>query len=389
MKQALALVMGGGIGLAGCTSAPSNAEPDAGMAEPDAHEMVDTTPLSIEALGVSGFVLRRGGDAVLTAPLFTRQRAIDVALNLPLQSDTAKIDAGMAGVVMTDIKAIVSGHAHFDHFMDVPHIMSKAPSSIAYTNLSGRHMLSALAPDRPGCTNALQGPMLSRDRVIAVDDQLASFVDYTNCPSLKPAGAPLEGRWMSVPGSNVRLMPVCSVHPAQIGPYHFGEGSVDEDQCQLPGAAAEWLEGLTIAFLIDFLDATGEPAFRVFYQDAPTDSPIGHVPLTVLNDKAVDVALLCVGSADAVENHPTEIVGNIKPRFALSSHWEDFFNEPGPTPDPIPFLDLEGYIARAEAALPLPADAQLVVDGWEQDVRHVLVQPGTSFEVPMDPTLTK
>jgi len=383
----LALVVGGGFTL-GCNSSAPDVAPDAAGHDVDAAIAKDTSPLEIQALGVSGFVLRRGGESVLTAPLFTRQRAIDVALNLPLQPNTAKIDAGMANVAMNDIKAIVSGHAHFDHFMDVPYVMSKATNSIAYTNLTGRHILSALAPDRPGCTNSVNpSAMLPRSRVIAVDDELASYVDYTNCPSMKPPGANLEGRWMNVPGTKIRLMPVCSLHPPQIGPYHFGEGAINEDQCELPPAAAEWLEGLTIAFLIDFLDDNGKPAFRVFYQDAPTDTPIGHVPLTILSDKTVDVALLCVGSTDAVENHPGEIIANIKPRFALSSHWEDFFNEPGPTPEPIPFLDLDGYVERANAALPPPADAQLVVDGWEQDIRHVLVMPGTQFEVPMEPAL--
>lgn len=361
-------------------------EPDAATTTPDAPSVVDTSPLQIQALGVSGFVLRRGSDSVLTAPLFTRQSAIEVALNLPLDPDTAAIDAGMASVALTDIRAIVSGHAHYDHFMDVPHVLSKAPNALAYTNLSGRRMLAALAPDRPGCANAAPPTsMVPRDRVIAVDDELASYVDYTNCPGLKPAGAPLAGRWIDVPGANVRLMPVCSMHPAQIGPYHFGEGSIDRDQCELPGNAAGWLEGLTVAFVIDFLDTDGAPAFRVFYQDAPTDAPIGHVPDALIAEKRVDVALLCVGSTDSVENHPRAILANVQPRFALSSHWEDFFADAGPMPQPIPLLDLDGYLERVQDALPPSPDLPLVVDGEPHDGRHVLVLPGSRFEVPLAP----
>lgn len=370
---------------AACDAPAALSMPDALAPSVDAPAVVDASPLSIHALGVSGFVLRRGADTVMTAPMFTRQSAVAVGLNLPLDADTAAIDAGLTGVPLADVRAILSGHAHYDHFIDVPHILSQAPAAVAYTNLSGRHMLAALAPDRPGCSNVVAGPMLARNRVIAVDDELASHVDYTNCASLKPTGAPLEGRWMQVAGANVRLMPICSMHPAQVGPYHFGEGSVDEDQCELPSAASGWKEGLTISFVIDFLDDAGEPAFRVFYQDSPTDAPIGHVPAAVLAEKAVDVALLCVGATDSVQNHPGAIVANLAPRFALSSHWEDFFQDATAMPRPIPLLDLDGYLQRAAAALPAPADAALTIDGSPSFDRHVLVQPGTRFDVPLAP----
>jgi hypothetical protein len=255
--------------------------------------------------------------------------------------------------------------------MDVPHILTKAPSAAVYTNLTGRHVLAALAPDRPtSCTNAAPTPGLPRDRVIAMDDALASHVDYTNGPMQRPAGAPLEGSWLYVPNSHVRLMAFCSQHPAQVGPYHFGEGAIDSDQCALPSAASGWLEGQTLGFVIDFLDDHGKPAFRVFYQDAPTNPPIGHLTTDVLAEKQVDLALLCVGSADAVENHPTDIINHLQPRFALSGHWEDFFQPMSAPPKPIPLLDLDAYMERAEAALP---------------GHHTLVQPGARFMVPSEP----
>ena len=356
----------------GCTTPQTMAvAPDAAVPDIDAAVVVvEPSPLEIHAFGVQGFLLRHGDDVVMTAPLFTRQSAIEVTFNVSLSADTAAIDAGLADEPLADVRAIISGHAHYDHFMDVPYILTKAPSATAYTNLTGRHMLAALAPDRPTCANAPASPTLPRDRVIAMDDALASHVDYTNCPAQRPAGAPLEGSWLYVPNSNVRLMAFCSMHPAQVGPYHFGEGSIDQDQCELPRAAAGWLEGQTLAFVIDFLDDAGTPAFRVFYQDAPTNPPIGNVPPALLGDKQVDVALLCVGSADSVDDHPTTILSNVQPRFALSGHWEDFFQAANATPQPIPLLNLDGYLQRAEAALP---------------GRHTLVQPGSRLMVPFEP----
>ena len=120
-------------------------------------------------------------------------------------------------------------------------------------------------------------------------------------------------------------MPIRSMHPAQVGPYHFGAGSIDSDLCELPSAASGWLEGQTYALLIDFLDDGGQPIFRVFYEDAPTNPPIADVPAAVLAEKQVDVALLCVGSSDDVDDYPTHTLTTMNPRFALSGHWEDFF----------------------------------------------------------------
>jgi hypothetical protein len=284
-------------------------------------------------------------------------------------------------VSLADVRAVLSGHAHYDHFIDVPHILAQAPNALALTNLTGRHILAALAPDRPSCTNAHPAQTLPRDRVIAVDDPLASYVDYTNCPSLKPAGAPLEGRWLDIPGANVRVYAVCSMHPAQVGPYHFGEGSIDSDQCELPAAASGWKEGLTVGFVIDFLDAAHQPAFRVFYQDAPVEAPIGFVPASILADKRVDVALLCVGSSNNVDNYPANILGNLSPRYALDGHWEDFFQPEGSMPQPIPFLDVGTYMSDADGALPGPPDAPLTIDGEPQATRNSLVQPGTRYVV--------
>ena len=359
------------------TDGPSQVDPDAPPAV--------IAPLEVSALGVQGFALRYGNDTVLTAPLFTRQSMFDVALNAPITPDAQAIDDGLAGIPLDQIRAVVSGHAHYDHFLDVPYVLSRAPNAVAYTNLTGRNMLAALAPDRPaGCTNT-PGTPLARSRVVALDDTLASKVDWTNCPELKPPGVPLAGSWVAVPSSHVRVMAFCSMHPDQVGPFHFGKGSIADEQCELPVAASGWLEGQTLALLIDFLDDDGKPVHRVFYQDAPTDAPIGQVPAAILAERTVDLALLCVGSNDAVANEPTAILENIHPRYALSGHWEDFFQDASSPPQLLPFLDLETYNARANAALAGPPDGGFVVDAIPSATRHVVAQPGMRISVPSRP----
>ena len=365
--------------------APDAPAPDAPVADaaPDARAL-DTTPLEIDALGVQGFVLRRGHDIVMTAPLFTRQDEVSVTLNLPIAPDTAAIDSHLAGVTLADVRAIVSGHAHYDHLLDVPHVAAIAPGAQILTNLTGRHVLAALAPDRDAsCTSAPASPALDRARVIAMDDPFDNHVDYTNCPEQVPPGGMPAATWLPL-GPHARAIALCSMHPAQVaGIYHFGAGSIDSDQCDVPAAAAGWLEGQTLAYLIDFLDDAGQPVLRIYYQDAPTNAPLGFAPPALLADHPVDVALLCVGSYDAVTNDPQAVIASLAPRYAISGHWEDFFQPVDATPQPIPLLDVPTYVSRAEAMLPPPSDAPLVVDGMPTDARHVLAQPGMHVTVPL------
>jgi hypothetical protein len=83
-------------------------------------------------------------------------------------------------------------------------------------------------------------------------------------------------------------------------------------------------------------------------------------------------------------DHPAPIVANLTPRFALSGHWEDFFQPRSAPPQPIPLLDLPRYIAAAEAAMAGTAEAGFVVDGAESASRHVLARPGMRLSVPAE-----
>jgi L-ascorbate metabolism protein UlaG (beta-lactamase superfamily) len=379
---------------AGCSSGPAQppGTPDGTMADAPVAPPIDAPPgvigpLEVHFIGVQGWVLRHRGETVLTAPMYTRGSVLDVSIGNPVPVDTAAIDAGLAAIELGDVKAIVSGHAHYDHLMDVPHIMmNQAPDATLFANLSARHLLAAVAPDRaPGCSGPDPTQTIDRARVIALDDPIASAVDYRNCPELRPPGAPLEGSWVRAPGSNIRIYPICSVHPDQFLFIHFGEGNIEEDQCELPPRPNDWLEGHTLAYVIDFLDDNDQPAFRVFYQDSPTDLPIGHPPADVIADKAVDLALLCVGSTNQVMDHPETIVAALQPRFALSGHWEDFFQPLGGPPQPILFLDVAAYDARADGAMPGTADPPMTVDGVPTAARHVRPVPGTRFVVPPAP----
>lgn len=376
-KRAGWMVAGMGLAFVGCLGVPATEPVDSAPIEPG-----DPDALEVKFLGVGGFLIRSGGDAVMTAPLYSNPDIWATTVG-GVSSDREAIDRFSAGLKLDDVRAILSGHAHYDHLMDVPYVWAKTPNAWIVGNMSTRHLLAAYAPDRgPECDGTPVQPVtIPRWRVVAMDAPWADNVDGRLC------GDPERGGSQHYVSDFVRIRALCSEHPDQVGPFHFGAGSVDEDQCEPPRTADDWREGETLAFLIDFMDPlTGAVRHRVYYQDAPTSAPIGHVPADVLAEKAVDVALLCVGTFAAVHDHPTEILRSLAPRYAISGHWEDFFQQQDKPIKGVPFHDLAKYRQRAESTLADHAEAPVIVDGVvTTGRRHWMPNPGTQFVFPSAP----
>lgn len=361
-----------------CTPAPtsSNAAPTA---------TAPLEPLRVRFLGVQGFLVEHGDQALLTAPLFTRPSMIAVTTGGAVTSDGSLVAKYIPAATLPKIKAVLSGHAHYDHLLDTPAVMARAPAATLYSNRSTKNLLAAFAPDRgASCAGTpAQADVVARSRVVALDDPAKSAVDYTACPEQRPAGAPLDGRWVRVPGAPMRVLAVCSAHQDQFGPVHFAPGDVTEEACTPPTRMDLWKEGRTLGYLVDFLDpVTDEPLYRVYYEDSPAGSPVGQVPARWLTGKRVDLALLCVGTYDEVDGAPGNTLASLAPRYALGGHWEDFFRGADEQPQAIAFLDVEAWDARARTALPAAGEPlPMKWNGQALSERVVRPRPGDAFEI--------
>ncbi|HWB79872.1 MAG TPA: hypothetical protein VG755_33135 [Nannocystaceae bacterium] len=328
--------------------------------------------LEVRFLGVGGFALRHGEDLVLTAPLYSNPGVLEVQFG-SIAPDPARIDAFLDPMFVQDAAAILSGHAHYDHLLDVPYVWSKTDHALVLANADAAKLLEA------------EG--MPADAIVALDDPELAWVDSRNCPDPDPCtGLPAgnEGAWLELPQSHVRVRALCSSHPAQVfGVIHFGEGCVDGEPTEPPPSAGDWKEGQTLAYLIDFLDPrSGAPIFRVYAQDAPTDAPIGHPVPELLDEKRVDLALLNVGSWENVTDHPGAIISAMQPRYVIGGHWEDFFRPQDEPLMEIPFAaPAADFDAAAIAALGDATEPAVIVDGRAQASRYFRVAPGTDFEL--------
>ena len=143
-------------------------------------------------------------------------------------------------------------------------------------------------------------------------------------------------------------MALLSHHAPHFEGYTLYQGSADRPFHEEPRWASEWLDGQTFAFLVDFLDPDGSVAFRVYYQDAVVQAPLGFAPEALMAERPVDVAILVPATFDQVEWHPEAFVENLRPTWVLLGHWENFFTAPSEETKSILLTDIGHFRDRLD-----------------------------------------
>ena len=285
-------------------------------------------PLEIRYLGSGGHLIRRGSSAILTAPFFSNPNLFRVATSR-ISPDSARIDSAVEKIIeeggrLDDVQAILVGHAHYDHLMDVPRVWRKyAPQARIFGSLTVKHILRGF--DVP-------------------DDQIETLNSIA-------ASRWAAGRWVTL--GDLRFMAIESEHaPHAFGIKVYG-GEVRKNLSHPPRRANGYKEGRTFAFLIDFLDPDGSVAFRIHYQDAASNTPLGYPPTLYGDDqRSVDVAIVCAASFTQVQGYPEGILRAVDARYVVVGHWENFFVSQEKPPRPVPMTDVAEFVARTERALP-------------------------------------
>jgi hypothetical protein len=290
--------------------------------------------VELHYLGNGGWLIRRGDDVVATAPFASNP--VGPAVYLPFEPDTARIDAVVP--VLPELKVMLIGHSHYDHAMDLPHILvNRAPNATLYGSKTVKHLL---------------GATVGHDRVVDVTDA---------SKGMRAAEGPTPGTWVKPAGTSVRFMPLASSHAPHLLGFikivRWGTLTADVPKGKLPRIPARWPEGETLAYLIDFLRPDGSVEFRVYYQDSAAKAGTGAVPtLAPPDDAPVDVAILCVAGFSQVRENPERILANAKPRYVVGGHWEDFFFRPSTTDEHYvaPNTSLDDFVRRAHEASKAP-----------------------------------
>ncbi len=298
------------VGLSGCAGSLSLLGPQQVDLEPD--ELPAFDHVAVTYFGASGFLLRRGDDAILVDPFFSNPGLWRTLMGR-IETRPDRVDALLSAVEdINDVDAILVSHSHYDHLMDVAYVAltkaTRATRADVYTSRTGTCIL---------------------DAQFAGADELGRLKAIGDPPCRPGAGQkPLElEQWVDVTPS-LRFMPLLSEHAPHFRGRSLYEGSYDQPLGKAPTRAKQYLKGRVFAFVIEFLTVTpGKPRvdFRIYLQGSAANAGEGLPPADL---KEFDLAILAAAGHHEVCGYPQGILKWLEPKHLLVSHWENFFASP-------------------------------------------------------------
>lgn len=327
MRRSLILLV---LGLFGCGGSPAALRPVDGRAPLPCAEGSLLGELQMQYFGTGGFKIQWRDEALLTGPFFSNPSVWSILLGRPVTTELGRKRA--AAVDVRDVQAILVGQAHYDHLADVPLLVPRLPPTAKiWLSRTGKFLLQAAGVE-PG-------------RLEELNQRAGNW--------RRP------GEWIEV-GRHFRFMALHSEHAPHFMGMKFLTGHLEAPLDHPPLKAGDWVEGQTLAFLIEVLDREpdGEPktVFRIHYQDSASNPPLGFHPPLPGDFQGTDLAVLCVASHRQVSDYPEGLLADLQPRHVVLAHWENFFRPPDEPLQAVFGIDPEAFVDKLESGLPAGGD---------------------------------
>ncbi|MEC7242441.1 MAG: hypothetical protein VXW32_14495 [Myxococcota bacterium] len=274
--------------LAGCGASLARFPFDAAAPGPA------TLGLDITFYGVGCFRLSYKGVDVLSDP-FWSYLPIGQLMFGDTVPDPKQVDPYLPE--LREVQTVIIGHNHYDHNLDLPYVAPHLhPDAVVVGSNTMVHTFAPSGIARP---------------LVGLNDTLAS-PDH-------------PGQWWVHPNGTHRVLPILSGHPTQYLFIHLFRDVLQKDRETPPEHVSDYQEGLTLAFLVDYLDDTGAIERRVYIQTSSTGYPAGFFPQAILDEHPVDVALLPMDCANLKMAGQSTIIDFLNAPRVFFCHWEDFF----------------------------------------------------------------
>jgi L-ascorbate metabolism protein UlaG (beta-lactamase superfamily) len=191
---------------------------------------VDLPPgLELQWLGTAGFRLGYQGFQLLIDPYLTRSGARQVYTGRPLHPDPDLVQR-----LVPEAHAVLVGHTHFDHALDVP-LIAKANDALVYGSRSLRNLMALHEL-------ADRSVEVEFERVYPLGPFEVSFVESVHSKLLLGLKVPAEGELTcdhldDLNGGRFRCGQVYGIHIAVAGAslYHQGSANLIDDRIRQRG----------------------------------------------------------------------------------------------------------------------------------------------------------
>ncbi len=255
--------------------------------------------VTVRWLGTAGFAIEHGGHTLLIDPYVTRaplRRCIVSALRPDLEAIAAHVPRA---------DAIVVGHSHFDHVLDVPAI-AKATGATVFGSVSAANLC----------------------RASGVPEAQIDVVE-------RPAGsAPVDRE-----SGPFRLRFLPSAHSRFLaGRVPFPGDIADCDE--VPLRTERYRCGAVFGVEIC---VGGRTLYHVGSAEL-VEASLGDRP------RNIDLVLLCVAGWTSTDSYPERIARALSPRAALLSHWDNFFRPMDRGATPLPAMRMPQLVDRLDKA---------------------------------------
>ena len=295
-------MLAGSFGLLGCGASLKSFPFDYGRTL--------STHLGLEVIfySVCCVQIRSSNSSILCDPFWTHLPLRQVAFGKCLP-DPNEIKPHLSE--FNDVRGVLIGHNHYDHNMGLsmvdPHLHKEA-------NLLGTQTMK-----HTFAASSLQHPLIPLNTHIATPNSI--------------------GKWWYDPKGHFRILPILSGHPNQYLFFHLFKKELQEDRKSPPKHVSDYQEGITLAFLLDFLDGS-KIKQRVYIQSSSTGYPAGFFPAEIKDEKAIDLAIVAMDCANIQMESGASILSFIDAPIVFFNHFEDFFRDKDETPREIVKVNL-------------------------------------------------
>ena len=290
--------------------------------------------LSIHFLGTASFWINYNGRAILTDPFVSNPPLRKVMFRSIYPSDTSIVNDFISPDELEQVEMVVIGHAHYDHLLDLPHMINYIPSSAKIVgSTTANYIISSSCIDH---------------EQVAANNYAATNHSF--------------GKWIYNSDSLMRIMPITADHPPHLMGITLYGGNYYEDLKAIPRKSRGWKMGKPFAYLMDFLREDGSIGYRIFFQSSGSEYPLGFFPEEMLDGRTVDIAILSIATDSPYEEFPDKILLLIKPKVIFLAHWENFWRNKYKSvktvqkgdPEQLYFHLKEKFGKDTEIILPLP-----------------------------------